>query len=67
MEQEILKKLEEQKKQIEAIYISVEKTRKYFFWTGVITLVVIVIPLLLLPFVLPTALSGLTGIGLEGL
>ena len=62
--EEIIKKLDEQQRQIEAIYISVEKTRKYFFWTGIITLAVIVIPLLILPFLLPVALVGLTGSGL---
>lgn len=64
MEQELLKQLEQQRVQIEAIYASVEKTRKYFLWTGIITLVVIIGPLLLLPFVLPAALAGLTGSGL---
>jgi hypothetical protein len=50
-------KLEALEKKIDAIYVSVEKTRKYFFWTGVITLAVIVLPLLVLPFVLGPLLS----------
>ncbi len=66
MENEILKKLEENKQKINEIYVSVEKTRKYFFWTMVITLAVVVLPLIGLLFVIPsflssysTALSGL--------
>jgi hypothetical protein len=37
MDQEILKKLEEQDKKLEAIFRSVEKTRKYFsiHWSSV--------------------------------
>lgn len=66
--EQILKKLEEQQKQIDAIYQSVEKTRKYFLWTGIITLVVIIVPLLFIPFFLGSALQGLTGTGIiEGI
>ena len=50
-------KLLELEKKIDAVYVSAEKTRKYFFWTGVITLAVIVLPLLALPFVLGQFLS----------
>ncbi len=62
-----MKKLAEQQRMIENIYNSVEKTRKYFLWTGIITLLVIVVPLLILPFLLPAALQGLTGMGIEGI
>jgi len=50
-------KLEALEKKIDAIYVSTEKTRKYFFWTGVVTAAVIVLPLLVLPFVLGPLLS----------
>ncbi|MDE2079474.1 MAG: hypothetical protein KGI73_03745 [Patescibacteria group bacterium] len=45
---------------VDHIYVSVEKTRKYFFWTGVVTLVVIVVPLLLFPLVIPLFLQSLS-------
>lgn len=45
---------------VDQIYVSVEKTRKYFFWTGVVTLVVIVVPLLLFPLVIPLFLQSLS-------
>lgn len=43
-EQEILRLLQEQQKLIEAIYKSSEKTRKYFQWTFIITILLIVVP-----------------------
>lgn len=63
---EILKKLEAQEQKIEAIYRSVEKTRKYFMWTLIITVIVIVLPLMGLIFVIPTFLQSvdLRGLGL---
>ena len=60
MDQEIKNKIEELDKKIDAIYISVEKTRKYFFWTMIITLVVFILPLLGLIFVVPSFLSNYT-------
>ncbi|MBA3551149.1 hypothetical protein H0W32_03000 [Patescibacteria group bacterium] len=68
MELDILKKLEEQKIQIDNIFKSVEKTRKYFLWTLIITIVLFVLPLIGIIFVLPTFLgtyiSMLQGLGL---
>lgn len=49
--EERFKKLEEK---IEKIYISVEKTRKYFQWTLIITIVVLVLPLILMVFAIPS-------------
>ncbi|MDD5050512.1 MAG: hypothetical protein PHV93_02090 [Candidatus Pacebacteria bacterium] len=62
MEQEILKKLQEQDVKIDAIYKSVEKTRKYIMWTAIITIAVIVLPLIGLVFVIPSYLSQLNSI-----
>lgn len=61
MNEEILQKIKEQEVKIDAIYKSVEKTRKYFFWTLVITMVVIVLPLIGLLFALPSFLDTYTG------
>ena len=60
MEQELIKKIEEQQKKIDEIYKSVEKTRKYFQWTLIITIVVIVAPLVLSIFIIPSIMSSYT-------
>ncbi len=57
MEQEILKKIEEMERKVEAVYLSVEKTRKYFLWTLIITAVVIILPLIAMLFVIPSLLN----------
>jgi type IV secretory pathway component VirB8 len=64
MEEEILKKFEEQEKRLEEIYQSVEKTRKYFLWSLIAMVVTVVLPLIALAFVLPTFLNAITGAGL---
>lgn len=55
-------KLAELEGKIDAIYASVEKTRKYFLWTGIITVAVIIIPLFILPFLLPAFFAS-QGVG----
>jgi TRAP-type mannitol/chloroaromatic compound transport system permease small subunit len=60
MEQEILKKLEEQEKKIDLIYASVEKTRSYFLWTLIISVVFFILPLVGLAFAIPFFLSTLS-------
>ena len=57
MEEEILKKIEEQKKTIDEIYKSVEKTRKYFLWMLIVTIAMIIIPLIGLAIAIPQVLS----------
>jgi hypothetical protein len=46
MENEILKKLAEQDIKLNAIYESSEKMRKYFLWTLIISVAVIVLPMI---------------------
>jgi hypothetical protein len=53
-------KLAELEGKIDQLYTSSEKIRKYFLWTLVITLAVIVLPLLALPAVIPLFLQSLT-------
>ena len=53
MDQQILDKIEAQEKKIDAIYASVEKTRKYFLWTMIITIAMVVLPLLGLVVIIP--------------
>jgi CHASE3 domain sensor protein len=66
MEQDILNKIEEQGKKMEAIYVSVEKTRKYFQWTLIITVVTIALPLVAMIVMIPWLMSTLgTAYGLQ--
>lgn len=58
--EEILKKIEEQQQKIDAIYVSVEKTRKYFQWTLIITVVTIVLPIVAIIILLPWLMNTLS-------
>jgi hypothetical protein len=60
MEQEILKKLEEQEEKIEAIWRSVEKTRKYFLATIILTVAMTLLPLIGLIIAIPLFLGTLS-------
>ena len=60
LENEILEKLASQDGKINAIYTSVEKTRKYFLVTLWITVIMFVLPLIGLVFVIPMFLSSYT-------
>lgn len=60
MEQELLQKLAEQEKKIDAIYVSVEKLRKYFLWTLIITGVTFVLPLIAIAVILPWFISTMS-------
>lgn len=66
MEQDITKRLAELEQKIDLIYISTEKTRKYMLWTGIITIIVIVLPLIGLMFALPSFMNSYVG-SLQGL
>lgn len=59
MDDDVLNKLEEQDKKLDAIFASSEKMRKYFLWTLIISVVLIVLPLLGLVFALPSFMSSL--------
>ncbi len=60
MDPELRKQLEAQDEKLERIYQSVEKTRKYFLWTMIATLVAFVLPLIGLIFAVPFFLSTLS-------
>ena len=57
MEDEIKERLNTQDELLKKIYISVEKTRKYFLWTLIVSLVMFILPLIGLVFVLPKFLN----------
>ena len=58
MEQDLREKLDFQEKKLEEIYKSVERMRKYFLWTLIVTVVTIVLPLIALAFVIPWFLGS---------
>lgn len=62
MENEILNLIQKQDEKIEAIYKSVEKTRKYILIVTIATIVAFVLPLIGLMFVIPSMISSYTEI-----
>lgn len=60
MDQELAQKLEAQDRKIDAIYVSVEKTRKYFLWTLIATAVTFVLPLIGIMIAIPWLFSTLS-------
>ena len=61
MEQEILNRLQAQEELLQKVFISAEKTRKYFMWTLIGSVAVVLLPLVGLVFVIPTFLATLGG------
>ncbi len=53
--------IKELQEKVDKILISVEKTRKYLFWTMVITIAVIVLPAIGLAFAIPSFLNNYVG------
>lgn len=50
-------KLAELSQKLDAVYVSVEKTRKYLLWTLIGTVVAFVLPLIAALFIVPSFLS----------
>lgn len=59
-EQELASKIEDLTRKVDAIYESTEKTRKYFLWTLITSIVLFVVPLIGLLFAVPSFLSSYT-------
>lgn len=57
---ELAAKLDEIGAKADAAYHAAEKVRKYLFWTGIITILLIVVPLIGLAFALPQFISSYT-------
>jgi len=60
---EVLKKLAELEQKLDATYKSAEKTRKYFMWTLIISVVMFVLPLIGIIFVIPQFIGAISGSG----
>ena len=65
MEQDLMQKLEEQGRKLDAIEQSVKKIRSYLFWTFMASIVLFVIPLIGLVFVIPQFLNIYSSAGLQ--
>lgn len=50
---ELLAKLDEISAKADKAYVAAEKARKYLFWTGVVSIVVVVLPIIGLLFAIP--------------
>ena len=65
---ELLAKLNEIEAKADAAFRAAESTRKYLFWTGVVTIAIIILPMIGLMFVIPQFISTYTttlnGVGL---
>ncbi len=62
MDPELQKRIEAQDAKLDAIYTSVEKTRKYFLIITWITIIAVVLPLIGLIFAVPSFLSTYSNI-----
>lgn len=63
MDPELSQKIAALQEKVDAMYTSVEKLRRYFLWTGMISIAVIVLPLIGLVFVIPSFLSSYSNLG----
>lgn len=63
MDQDILTRLELLEKKIDAVYVSAEKTRKYFLAVVIVSAIAFVLPLIGLLFAIPSFLSIYSSIG----
>ena len=62
MDADLTQRLDQQDQILVKIYASVEKTRKYFLWTLIITFVTMVLPLIGLAFMIPYLMNTLNSI-----
>ena len=63
MNEEVQKQLASQAAKIDAIYASVERTRKYLFWMMIASIVFVVLPAIGLVFAIPSFLSSYNSLG----
>ena len=62
MDADVEKELREQRALLEKVYKSSEATRKYFKWTLIITVALIVLPLIGLLFAIPAFLQNFSAL-----
>lgn len=57
MDDELRQRLDQLEKKVDAAYSASEKVRKYLFWTGVVTIALVVLPAIGLVFAIPSFMS----------
>jgi hypothetical protein len=62
MDDELRNKIETMSHQLDAVYSSVERLRKFFMWTLIITAVMFILPLIGLLFLIPWYLNTIGGL-----
>jgi hypothetical protein len=67
MEQEILNRLQKNEEKLEKIFASVEKMRRYFLWTLIITVLMVLLPAVGLVFAIPKFMDTYSQVGNIGL
>ena len=65
MDQDLMQKLEEQGKKLDAIERSVKKIRSYLFWTFMASIILFVLPLIGLLIAIPRFLDIYSSVGLQ--
>ena len=65
MDQDLMQKLEEQSKKLDAIEHAVKKIRSYLFWTFMASIILFVLPLIGLLIVIPRFLDIYSSAGLQ--
>ena len=63
MDDELRTRLDVLERKVDAAYTAAEKVRKYLFWTGVVTIALIVLPSIGLMFAVPSMLSTYSSLG----
>ena len=63
MENEIFQKLNEHSEKLDKIHRSVERMRRYFLWTLIISVVFIILPLVGIALILPNYINTLLSAG----
>ena len=63
MENEIFQKLNEHSEKLDKIFHSVERMRRYFLWTLIISVVFIILPLVGIALILPNYVNTLLSAG----
>jgi type IV secretory pathway component VirB8 len=61
MEQTEITRIEILEQKIDAIYTSVEKTRKIILWTAIVSIALFVLPLIGIAFALPSFMNNYVG------
>jgi hypothetical protein len=63
MNEDMQEQLNRIEQKVQAAYDSAEKTRKYFLWTMIGSIVVVILPLVGIALILPVFLNALSGGG----